>query len=294
MGGSIATGMKKVFNNAGLIPAVRINFAQSAEGEHDILDALLRPLQHLSLCDFISAFGPDSDAQWSSGDKTIEDSHSSVRASFLAVSGSSSRALESLRGMEVHVKALCAAWTEQVTSRFRLSRIEWFRETTRARHEYLIANVASTTSSPNDANGLWLRLERRPKTFERMRDYVPGLAGKFEANDSVTIARRREHLLHRGIEQDEFQTSMSFRESVSLRYILEVLKIIHEESPTYHIAGANCWFFASTVVEVLDSKARAIWDRKSLEWYDHWRSKNWVNYEQYQAIVKRIKRLDIS
>ncbi|KAG8743289.1 hypothetical protein FRC10_012252 [Ceratobasidium sp. 414] len=293
MGGSIAAGMKKVFNNASLIPAVR-NAAQSVEGEHDLLDTLLHPLQHLSLCDFISAFGSDSDAQPSSEGKTTKDGRSSIRSSFLAVAGSSSRALESLRGMEVQVKALCATWTEQITSRFRVSRVEWFREKYGAHHEYLIANVAGMANSPDDTSGLWLRLERRPKTFERMRDYVPGLAGKFEANDSVTIARRREHLLHRTMVEDEFQTSMSFRESVSLRYILEVLKIIHEESPTYHIAGANCWFFASTVVEVLDSKARAIWERKNLEWFDHWTSKNWVNYEQYQAIVRRIKRLDIS
>ncbi|KAG9116808.1 hypothetical protein FRC07_007443 [Ceratobasidium sp. 392] len=177
-----------------------------------------------------------------------------------------------------------------------LSRVEWFREARGAHHEYLIANIKNDGSSSHEGKGLWLRLERRPKDglFERKRDRFTRLFGHFPANDLVTISRRREDLLHRDDANDEFQTSMSFTGKVSLRYILEVLKIIHEESPTYHLAGANCWFFASTVVEALDSKARAIWaEQKNLEWFDHWTSKNWVNYDQYQAIFRRIERLDI-
>jgi hypothetical protein len=168
--------------------------------------------------------------------------HSKIVPSLLVVSDSSSRALESLRGMEVHVKALCATWSDQITSCFRLSRIEWYREKTGAHHEYLIANVRNESDTTQDTKGLWLRLERRPKTgfeLERKRDYFTRLIGHFEADDVVTISRQKEHLLHRDDMQAELQATMRFHEKVSLRYIMEVLKIIHEESPSYHLAGVS-------------------------------------------------------
>ncbi|KAG8694974.1 hypothetical protein FRC12_016450 [Ceratobasidium sp. 428] len=290
----VAAGLKKVANSASLVPVVG-DATQVLDDEHDLLDALLHPLQRVNLCGFISTFGSRSDTHLPLGGKSKE-SHSAI-SSVLAASASSSRTLERLRGMEVHVKELCATWTGQVTSRFTLSRIEWFRETQGARHEYLIANINSDSSLTPQAEGLWLRLERRPKeglVIERKRDHLTRLFGQFPADDLITISRRRGDLLHRDGMKDKFQTSMSFKNKVTLGYILDVLKIIHEESPTYHLAGANCWFFASTVVEILDRKARAIWaEEKTLEWFDHWTSKNWVNYDQYKAILRQIKRLDI-
>jgi hypothetical protein len=156
--------------------------------------------------------------------------------------------------MKWHVKALCAAWTEEITSCFRLSRVECFREQVGSHHEFLIAYVHSESDANPDTKGLWLRLERRPKTeLERRREHITRLIGHSEADDIVTISRQKEDLLPRDDMhpelQAELQATMRFREKISLWYIMEVLKIIHEESPEYHIVGVSalysCFVFSN-------------------------------------------------
>lgn len=176
------------------------------------------------------------------------DSHFSVTESLRSLLDSSSQALRSLKGLEVRVEELCKLWTERAdSSRFRLSRIEWFRETVRARHEYLLIHVKNDKDATQDTQGLWLRLERRPThALERRRDYVTRLLGHFEADDVVTISRHKADLLHQDNVDSKPQDTMTFNANeprLSLRYVLEVLKIIHEESHEYHIAGVSIILF---------------------------------------------------
>ncbi|KAG8694975.1 hypothetical protein FRC09_009473 [Ceratobasidium sp. 395] len=283
---TVSSAMKEVAGD--ISTHIGGSIAPFVEDMSDLFDdMLLNPLKG-----FIST------TSWSeidpSDNSISKNAHSAIGSSLLALSSSSGRALQCLKGLEIHVKELCAAWADQLqTGCFRLSRIECFREKTGAHHEYLVAKIASGTSLSDEANGLWLRLERRPKAMERLRDYMPGLVGRFEADDIITISRQKNDLLYREDSGDEFRASMTFHEGISLGYILEVLKIIHEESYTYHIMGANCWFFASVIIEVLQSKAHGIWEQDRQGWRDHQLSKNYVNWGQYRAIFERIEGLDM-
>ncbi|QRW13449.1 hypothetical protein RhiLY_12448 [Ceratobasidium sp. AG-Ba] len=281
--GTISSFAKQAIHGVAIITE---NSAPTIEATNHRIDILLRPLRRINFMDFTSAFGEESSVKRSNHNKLSD----SLGSKFRATVGFSSRALERLRGMEVQINTLCNVWKDQDTGSFMLRRIECFREKSGAHHEYLIAKITTDIDSLEDANGLWLRLERRPKTLDGMREYVSGFMGKFEAHDLVTIARRREDLLHREDESLEFRASMTFPGSVSLSYMLEILRVIHEESPTYHIVGAHCWFFASVIIESLMS--HGVWDHGQVAWYDHWKSKNYINREQYRAITNRIKQLN--
>lgn len=162
--------------------------------------------------------------------------------SFLAASAaSSSRALEKLKGLEVHVRELFNIWPDSVTARFRLSSFEWFRDTTGARHEYLIFNLKANESTDRDqSKDLWLRLERRPREeVARKRDALTRLVGRFEALDIATISHHKAGVLHRDNMEDEPQASVLFDGHLSLAFLVKLLKIIHDESREYHLAGVS-------------------------------------------------------
>jgi hypothetical protein len=208
--------------------------------ELKMFNALLYPLIRLSSCRFISALdhGLDISSGPSSSKNEGEDTeHHGIIRSFLAMSGSSSRTLSQLKGLEVHARELCNIWTDRLTVRFQLSSFEWFREKTGARHEYLVFNLKSDESRSKD---LWLRLERRPREeIMRKRDTLTRLVGWFEAHDSITISHQKTNVLHRDNMEAELQASVTFDGWLSLAYLVKVLKIIHEESPEYHLAGVS-------------------------------------------------------
>ncbi|KAF8607319.1 hypothetical protein BDV93DRAFT_307205 [Ceratobasidium sp. AG-I] len=253
----------------------------------------LEELRRTFLCSFLSDFGSHDTPFFASDCESNrrQDTDFSISGSLRSVLDSSSRALESLKGLEVRVEELYKLWTERADStRFRLSQIDWFRERVGAHHEYLLIHIHNDKDEIEDTQGLWLRLERRPTaTVERRRHCLTRLFGHFEADDLATISRQKGHLLHRDNMEAELRGAVMFDPNetrLSLRYILEVLTIIHEESPEYHIAGANCWFFASTIVEAL---LRKVGRQPSL--LDHRNTKDYVNATQYTQIMDRIKKL---
>lgn len=257
--------------------------------ELSMFGTLLHPLKRLSSCQFISAFGhaPDNYSN-SSGDKTNGEIRGRYSQSLLAASASSSRTLSQLKGLEVHARELCKIWTEHITSGFRLSHFEWYREKIGARHEFLIFSLESAGTGKS----LWLRVERRPtEDLRRKRDALTRLVGWHEANDIVTISHQKTNLLRQEGVEPELQTSEPLGEKVSLAYLVNVLKIIHNESYAYHLAGANCWFFASTIAEIALRRARDDWKSESLGRCDHRKSKDWVNGAQYRQIMERVEQL---
>ncbi|CAE7213321.1 unnamed protein product [Rhizoctonia solani] len=196
-------------------------------------------------------------------------------------------------GLAMDAKELCRLWAGCATNRFHLASFQWFRDPVGARHEYLLFKLESGEGAGHSCKDLWLRLERRPsaKEGEKKRKLMGSLFGQFAADDLVTLSAQREDLLRLEDIPSEPQASVVFRERLSLRYLLDVLNIIQKESLEYHIAGANCWFYASTIAEIVTSKARSFWELGDISYCDHWKSKHMVNSEQYNRIMNRVHQL---
>ncbi|KDN39798.1 hypothetical protein RSAG8_08590, partial [Rhizoctonia solani AG-8 WAC10335] len=196
-------------------------------------------------------------------------------------------------GLAMDAKELCRIWAGCATNRFHLTSFQWFRDPVGARHEYLLFKIESGGSLGHSRKDLWLRLERRPsaKEAKKTRKLMGSLFGQFAADDLVTLSPQREDLLGPEEMSPGPQASVTFRENLSLRYLLDVLDIIHKESLEYHIAGANCWFYASTIAEIVTKKAQAVWELGDISYCDHWKSKHMVNSEQYTRIMNRVRQL---
>ncbi|CAE6442228.1 unnamed protein product [Rhizoctonia solani] len=210
-----------------------------------------------------------------------------------SISSSSARSIFPHGGLVMDTKELCKIWAGCATNRFHFTSFEWFREPVGARHEYLLFKLESTGNSIHTRKDMWLRLERRPSAKEaaKKRKLMGSLFGQFAADDLVTLSPQREDLLHIEHMPSEPQASVVFGENLSLRYLLDVLNIIHKESLEYHIAGANCWFYASTIAEIVTSKAQAFWKLGDISYCDHWKSKHMVNADQYARIMNRVRQL---
>ncbi|KAG9085449.1 hypothetical protein FRC06_003595 [Ceratobasidium sp. 370] len=268
----------------GFIPAMT-DVSQSADNATDLIDdILLNPLR-----DLITKFAPKNSG--TNGDADTDKTHRSFASRMF---GASSRGLGALKVPEVHIKELYEAWKGQLTSCFGLSRIEYFRDTVGSHHEYLIINVRGGASSGNKPGDIWLRLERRPMHCDGKRRRIASVIGGSEANDTVAMSRRREDLLVRESMEHELRATASFRRAISLKYILEVLNIIHDNANTYSILGGHCWFFASTIVDALELKSHISWEQiGDRGWRDHWKTKSLVNKHQYDAIIDKISRLEV-
>ncbi|CEL54906.1 hypothetical protein RSOLAG1IB_07398 [Rhizoctonia solani AG-1 IB] len=170
---------------------------------------------------------------------------------------------------------------------------KWFRDTAGARHEYLLFKLESGESPACSHKEMWLRLERCPSNKARAskRALVGSLFGQFAADDLITLSPRREDLFRLECTSTVPQASAEFSQKLPLRYLVDVLDIIHKESPEYHIAGANCWFYASTIAEVVSKEARAVWKSGDISYLDHRKSKEVVNFEQYGRIMSAVRRL---
>ncbi|KAF8752147.1 hypothetical protein RHS01_07884 [Rhizoctonia solani] len=196
------------------------------------------------------------------------------------------------KGLIMNAREVCKMWASCATNHFQLASFQWFKDTRVARHEYLLFKLQRGESTSPTHKVMWLRLERRPsaKAESSKRKLMGSLWGQFIADDLITISPRREDLLHLDGSSLE-QASATFHEKLSLRYLLEVLNIIHGESPEYHLAGAHCWFYASTIAEIVTKKVRVVWEHGSISHCDHWMSKNIVNPEQYTRIMDRVRHL---
>ncbi|KAG9095143.1 hypothetical protein FS749_011009 [Ceratobasidium sp. UAMH 11750] len=258
------------------------NVDQSPDDTADLIDdILLNPLR-----DLITKFAPkNSDTD---GNPDTKKTHRSFAS---RIFDASSRSLGALKVPEVHIKELYEAWKDQLIGSFGLSHIEYFRDKVGSHHEYLIINVGGANLGGPNSGDLWLRLERRPMNCEGKRERIASVIGGLEANDTVAMSRRREDLLVRENMERELRATGSFLTTIPLKYILEVLNIIHDNANTYSILGGHCWFFASTIVDALELKAHINWEQIGDHgWRDHWKTKS-VNKRQYEAIMDRIKGL---
>ncbi|KAG8743273.1 hypothetical protein FRC10_012236 [Ceratobasidium sp. 414] len=233
-------------------------------------DILLNPLR-----DLVTKFAPkNSDTN---GSADAEERHRSFASRVL---GASSRGLGALKVPEVHIKELYEAWKDQLTSFFGLSRIEYFRDTVGSHHEYLIINVRGGANSDDELGDIWLRLERRPMHCESKRKRIASVIGGLEANDTVAMSRRREDLLVRENMEHELRATASFCGNISLKYILEVLNIIHDNANTY--------------IDALELKTHISWEQMDdHRWREHWKTKSLVNKHQYDAIIDKIKGINV-
>ncbi|KAJ1301104.1 hypothetical protein OPQ81_003520 [Rhizoctonia solani] len=210
-----------------------------------------------------------------------------------SVSSSSRRSICPLGGLVMDARELCKIWAGCAINHFQLTSFQWFRDTVGARHEYLIFKLESGSNPGKSPKDLWLRIERRPSTKEGVskRKLMGSLFGQFAADDLITLSPQREDLLYLEDEPLEPRASVIFRDKLSLGYLVDVLNIIHKESLEYHIAGANCWFYASTIAEIVTKKARAVCELGDISYCDHWKSKHMVNSEQYSRIMNRVGQL---
>lgn len=158
------------------------------------------------------------------------------------ISASSNDALKKLKGLKTNVQDLYETWkVYKDSTQYRLARIEWFREAKHVHHEYLLACINKGQDLPADTQNLWLRLERRPKSsdqVEHARELLTRLNGHFEADDIITISGQRADLFEG--EEPAPHTTIPFdtdQRQPSLMYMLEVLRIIHQESPKYYLVG---------------------------------------------------------
>ncbi|KAF8688530.1 hypothetical protein RHS03_09561, partial [Rhizoctonia solani] len=205
---------------------------------------------------------------------------------------SSGRSIFPDNGLVMNAREVCKMWASCATKHFQLTSFQWFKNTGGARHEYLLFKLQNDESTSPTHKVMWLRLERRPsaKAESSKRTLMGSLWGQFVADDLITISPRREDLLHIDGTSLE-QASATFHKKLSLRYLLEVLNIIHGESPEYHLAGAHCWFYASTIAEIVIKKVGVAWEHGNISHCDHRKSKEIVNFEQYTRIMNRVGHL---
>ncbi|CAE6455891.1 unnamed protein product [Rhizoctonia solani] len=210
-----------------------------------------------------------------------------------SISSSSGSSIFPGGGLVMDARELCKIWAGCAIGRFQLTSLQWFRDAVGARHEYLLFKLESGGNMSHSRKELWLRLERRPSAKEgkSKRKLMGSLFGQRTADDLITLAPQREDLLHLEDIPLGPQASVVFSEKLSLRYLVDVLDIIHKESLEYHIAGANCWFYASTIAEIVTTKARAVWELGDISYCDHWKSKHVVNSDQYTRIMNRVRQL---
>ncbi|CAE6511253.1 unnamed protein product [Rhizoctonia solani] len=288
-GGSIANGLKDTW---GVCNASIRSIEDHLPDDLKSFDALLGPLIRCKNETVIAL------KQWAQTSPSAEGQLGVQCANKLArtlpsISSSSGGSIFPGGGLVMDTRELCKIWAGCATDRFHLTSFEWFRDPVGARHEYLLFKLESGGSPGHSRKDMWLRLERRPSAKEatKKRKLMGSLFGQFAADDLVTLSPQREDLLPSKDMSSEPQASVIFKENLSLRYLLDVLNIIHRESLEYHIAGANCWFYASTIAEIVTKKARAIWKLGDITYCDHWKSKHMVNSDQYARIMNRVRQL---
>ncbi|KAL5639727.1 hypothetical protein ACGC1H_006346 [Rhizoctonia solani] len=266
-GGSIANGLKETW---GVCNASIRSIEDHLPDDLKSFDALLGPLIRCKN-ETVTAL-----KQWTQISPSAEGQFGLQCASKLArtlpsISSSSGGSIFPSGGLVMDTKELCKIWAGCATNRFHFTSFEWFRDPVGARHEYLLFKLESEGSPGHSRKDMWLRLERRPSAKEGTKKRK--LMGSLFDMPS------------------EPQASVIFKEKLSLHYLLDVLNIIHKESLEYHIAGANCWFYASTIAEIVTKKARAIWKLGDISYCDHWKSKHMVNSDQYTRIMNRVRHL---
>ncbi|KAF8607320.1 hypothetical protein BDV93DRAFT_553039 [Ceratobasidium sp. AG-I] len=193
--------------------------------------------------------------------------------------GVSTQAFDRRARFRVKAHDLCDLWFALPGTGGSVHSLEWRRDTSGVSHESIVLQVCSNPESKSD-DVWWAAL-------------TPSLAYLTEG-DFATLSRDRSQVTRPG---SEIRAEMSYPEGLSFGHILRILSIIHEVSPNYFIIGANCWFYASVIVEMLDPelgltrKSSVTWIQgKNLRFCDHRTTKE-INYHQYTAITNRVREL---
>ncbi|KAB5590366.1 hypothetical protein CTheo_6197 [Ceratobasidium theobromae] len=154
--------------------------------------------------------------------------------------------------------------------------LEWHRDTLGVGHESVVLQVvgySGHSSKPSQEDVWWVCVERYPD------------------GDFATLSRNKDRVIRTS---SEIRAEMEFPTGMAFAHVLRVLKIVHEVSPDYFVVGANCWFYASILVEMLDLAQGPNQDRVgrwikggSLGLTDHPMTKD-INFKQYLEIQQRL------
>ncbi|CAE6496849.1 unnamed protein product [Rhizoctonia solani] len=209
-------------------------------------------------------------------------------------------------GIQINARELCRIWTKEATTRFSLASFEWFRNpASESESEYLIFDLRSEESLGHPSEGLWFKLGHQIKHSRALLNDVvtisPQLSGLLDpslaggSGSSPDFASRYDPVCKMAMivrKQHEPKASVVFGKKLLLSYLLDILKIMHNEPPD---GDKNfCWFYASILVEIMDVKAQGVWrggDRKL--YYDRWGSAKWTVYPgKYDRIMDQIRQLE--
>ncbi|KAF8322829.1 uncharacterized protein EI90DRAFT_3019991 [Cantharellus anzutake] len=126
-------------------------------------------------------------------------------------------------------------------------------------HRFLILHVTRV-----DGREFYLRLDRRrdrqvPLLLFGVRDL-----GTSRAIDTAAVSGRLDHLLDFTNTKSGIEAVIVFPTPAPLIAAAQILYAIAAESPGYKLTKENCWFFASTIQEVLVRGFGGVYERGSL------------------------------
>ncbi|CEL54907.1 hypothetical protein RSOLAG1IB_07399 [Rhizoctonia solani AG-1 IB] len=177
------------------------------------------------------------------------------------------------RCIRVPISHLDKAWDALPGSGGSVKALEWLRDSHGVGHESIVLEV-EVKGGPHQ---IWyVCVERYPDT------------------DIATISPSKDRVVR---PNSEIRAEIEFPDPLPFSHILRILDIIERVSPTYSLVGSNCWFFASTIVEMLDigrgphQTKRARWIRGGcLKLTDHFTTKE-LNYKQHFQIEQQVRGL---
>ncbi|KAG9076441.1 hypothetical protein FS749_011788, partial [Ceratobasidium sp. UAMH 11750] len=137
---------------------------------------------------------------------------------------------------------LCHMWAALPGSGGTVRSLQWRKDLGSVSHESVILQVAGTLPLGGEQEW-WICLERFPD------------------GDIATLSLNPDCVTR---PDSAVRAEMHFTSGLTFGYVLRVLDIIHDVSRSYFVIGANCWFYASVIVEMLNHHAEA--QRASVKW----------------------------
>ncbi|KAG8782770.1 hypothetical protein FRC12_020442 [Ceratobasidium sp. 428] len=188
--------------------------------------------------------------------------------------GLSSQQITSNTTFRVRAQDLSYMWSALPGSGGIVRSLQWRRDTGSVSHESVVLRVSGVLPLGHEEDW-WICLERFPE------------------GDLATLSRDRSRVERPG---SAVRAEMHFTDGLSFGHVLRILEIIHDVSRHYFLIGANCWFYASVIVEMLNihienKKASVKWiEGKGLNYCDHHTTKE-LNHKQYHEINSRVRQM---
>lgn len=133
-----------------------------------------------------------------------------------------------------------------------------------------MACIKTPTTYPGLPSTIWLRCERFPiPQTPRLHMFS---SKPTVAEDKVTLSFNFPQLCNVGEDDLILQSKL---DNAKLYHLVDLLSVLHEESPFYILKSQNCWFFAATIIGAMQClqqtwlvAPKTTWVKKALQGMD--------------------------